>query len=169
MWSTSWLIPLSRWFPIVHFKLAARKKFAEVELCGGLVEITDFSFGWYIYSIKKITIPHSLRRICDHAFCDSLWCPVCLHDGIESIAGRERSIPLLHLRQLLNSTPHHCESRRHIEKTCKSMFSLEIPKVVKEIERGAFSSCLCQRNVAFPLSSHSHLPMLITLMTPYFL
>jgi hypothetical protein len=63
----------------------ARKKLAEVELCGGLVEIGDNSFGWCGHSITKINIPISLRRIRRDAFDSSLRCPIRLHDGIESI------------------------------------------------------------------------------------
>jgi hypothetical protein len=45
-----------------------RKKLAEVELCEGLVEIGERSFGWCNHSITNINIPNSLRRINDEAF-----------------------------------------------------------------------------------------------------
>ena len=62
-----------------------RQRLTEMELCEGLVEIGEHSFRWCNHSITKINIPTSLRRICDEAFVASLQCPICLHDGIESI------------------------------------------------------------------------------------
>jgi hypothetical protein len=52
------------------------KKLAEVELCEGLVEIGEWSFGWCDHSITKINTPYSLRRICDDAFISFLRCPI---------------------------------------------------------------------------------------------
>ena len=49
-----------------------RKKLAEVQLCEGLVEIGDRSFGWCNHSITKINIHNSLRRIRDASFYASL-------------------------------------------------------------------------------------------------
>jgi hypothetical protein len=69
--------------PFSAFK--ARKKLTEVELCEGLVEIGEDSFGWCNHSITNINIPNSLRRIKDWAFFRSLRTPISLHDGIESI------------------------------------------------------------------------------------
>jgi hypothetical protein len=69
--------------PIEAFE--KRKKLAEVELCEGLVEIGARSFGGCGYSITKINIPNSLRRINNYAFSYSLRTPIRLHDGIESI------------------------------------------------------------------------------------
>jgi hypothetical protein len=57
----------------------------EVELCEGLVEIGDNSFGGCEHSIRKINIPNSLRRILHRAFHCSLRTPIRLHDGIESV------------------------------------------------------------------------------------
>jgi hypothetical protein len=63
----------------------SRTKLAEVELCEGLVEIGEDSFGCCHHSITNINIPNSLRRISDGAFLRSLHCPIRLHDYIESI------------------------------------------------------------------------------------
>ena len=62
-----------------------RTKLTKVELCEGLVDVGERSFRWCNQSITKITIPNSLRRICDFSFTYSLRTPICLHDGIESI------------------------------------------------------------------------------------
>jgi hypothetical protein len=64
-----------------------RKKLTDVELCEGLIEIGERSFEYCDHSITKINIPTSLRRINVGAFQYSLRCPICLHDGIESIGG----------------------------------------------------------------------------------
>jgi hypothetical protein len=124
-----------------------RKKLAEVELCEGLVEIGERSFGSCLHSITKINIPISLRRICNDAFWISLRCPIRLHDGIESI-GKEafaacnftnfRVPPLITVisnRMLWN---------------CKSLFSVELFKNISEIKVSAFEYCYCLRNLAFP-------------------
>jgi len=44
-----------------------RTKLAEVELCEGLVEIGEDSFSSCCHSITNISIPSTLRRICDAA------------------------------------------------------------------------------------------------------
>jgi hypothetical protein len=70
----------------IHAKaFIGRKKLTEVELCEGVVEIGERSFAYCDHSITKISIPNSLRRICDYALYRSLRTPICLHDGIESI------------------------------------------------------------------------------------
>ena len=65
--------------------LRERKKLTEVELCEGLVEIGEWSFGYCNHSITNINIPNTVRRIKDCAFGGSLRTPIRLHDGIESI------------------------------------------------------------------------------------
>ena len=49
-----------------------RRSLAEVELCEGLVEIGDDSFGNCDHSITRIIIPTSLKRIGGCAFWNSL-------------------------------------------------------------------------------------------------
>jgi hypothetical protein len=62
-----------------------RRMLTEVELCEGLVEIGEWSFGGCDQSISHIVIPNSLRRIFNSAFYRSLRASIRLHDGIESI------------------------------------------------------------------------------------
>jgi hypothetical protein len=122
-----------------------RNKLTEVELCEGLVEIGEWSFKWCGYSITKIDIPNSLKRICGYAFSCSLRCLDRIHDGIESIgeAAFEGCIftnfrvpsPVIPERILIH---------------CRSLFSLELSEDVTEIGSGTFSYCYCLRNVAFP-------------------
>jgi hypothetical protein len=124
-----------------------RKKLAEVELCEGLVEIGAQSFDDCELSITKINIPTSLRRIGDDAFISSLQTPICLHDDIESIGDGAfsgciftnfRVPPLI---TVISENMLYC---------CKSLFSLELSKNVRQIGTHAFSYCCCLRNVAFP-------------------
>ena len=122
-----------------------RNKLIEVELCEGIVEIGLQSFGWC--NITKINIPTSLRRIDVRAFQASLRTPILLHDGIESIGEfafafciftNFRVPPLITV--ILNCMLYEC----------KSIFSVEMPKNVTEINNGAFMSCYCLQNVAIP-------------------
>ena len=132
---------------ILDFAFYARKKLAEVELCEGLVEIGNSSFGWCYLSIMKINIPNSLRRINDWAFSYSLRCPIRLHDGIESI-GREAFgnciFTNFRIPPLITVIPNFMLIG------CKSTFSLELPETVIEIGNGALQDTYCLRNVAFP-------------------
>jgi hypothetical protein len=74
------------WFVLHHIipdnAFNERRELAEVELCEGLVEIRGSDCN---YSIKKINIPATLRRIKDWAFLASFGTPIRLTDGIESI------------------------------------------------------------------------------------
>ena len=63
----------------------ANRTITEVELCEGLVEIGDGSFGWCGNSITKINIPNSLRRIIDDAFSFSLRCPIRLQMELKAL------------------------------------------------------------------------------------
>ena len=124
-----------------------RKKLTEVELCEGLVEIGERSFGDCDQSIKIINIPNSLRRINDCAFNGSLRCPIRLHDGIESIGARAFAYCIFtnfRVPPLITVIPF---GMLH---WCKSMFSLELPEDLREILDYAFFCCYCLRNVAFP-------------------
>jgi hypothetical protein len=120
---------------------------AEVELCEGLVEIGDSSFNDCDRSITKINIPNSLRRIGDCAFVSSLRTPIRVHDGIESI-GRIAFAGCIftnfRVPPLITVIP------KSMLMNCKSMFSLELSKIVTEIEEYALLNCHCLRNVAFP-------------------
>jgi hypothetical protein len=124
-----------------------RTKLAEVELCEGLMEIGTSSFGSCDHSITKINIPVSLRRINDYAFFRSLGAPIRLHDGIESIgqcAFDSCIFTNFRVPPLITVIP---ECMLH---TCISMFSLELPDNIREIENHAFYYCYCLRNVAIP-------------------
>jgi hypothetical protein len=124
-----------------------RKKLAEVELCEGVVEIGEFSFCGCDYSIRKINIPNSLKRILGDAFTCSLRCLVRLHDGIESI-GEEAFANCIFTN--FRFPPLITVIPERMLWNCKSLFSLELSEVVTEIGSGAFSYCNCLRNVAFP-------------------
>jgi hypothetical protein len=123
------------------------KKLAEVELCEGLVEIGDRSFGWCYQSIAKINFPNSLRRINDYAFSFSLQTPIRLHDDIESIGrGAFATCIFTNFRvpPLITVIPDAMLN------SCRSMFSLELPTNISEIENYVFDHCYCLRNVAIP-------------------
>jgi hypothetical protein len=124
-----------------------RNKLAEVELCEGLEEIGDRSFGGCGHSIKKINIPNSLRRIKDHAFSRSLRTPISLHDGIESIGQYAFASCIFNNFRV---PPLITIISREMLFNCKSTVSVEIPHNVTEIKNDAFSFCNCLRNVAFP-------------------
>jgi hypothetical protein len=125
----------------------SRNKLSEVELCEGLIEIGEASFGWCGNSIMKINIPASLRRICNNAFLYSLQTPICLHDDIETIGrGAFSSCIFTNFRipPLITVIP------QHMLFNCRPMFTLELPESVTEIGYEAFGRCYCLRNVAFP-------------------
>jgi hypothetical protein len=124
-----------------------RKKLTEVELCEGVVEIGEKSFSCCDHSITRINIPNSLRRIKDYAFSHSLRCPIRLHDDIESIGKYSFSSCIftnLRVPPLITVIPDR------MLLGCRSMFSLELPKNVMEINGWTFYFCYCLRNVAFP-------------------
>jgi hypothetical protein len=124
-----------------------RKKLTEVELCEGLVEIGEQSFGCCDHSITKINIPNSLRWIRDCAFRHSLRCSIRLHDGIESIeysAFAHSIFTNFRVPSLITVIPEYMLFN------CRSMLSLEFPTNISEIKNGAFGDCICLRNVAFP-------------------
>jgi hypothetical protein len=125
-----------------------RKKLAEVELCEGVVEIGEWSFGRsdHSISITKINIANSLRRICDYAFWCSLRCPIRLHDGIESIG---RSAFAFCIFTNFRVPPLITVIPNDLLRGCRSMFSLEIPHNATEIHDYAFCNCYCLRNLAF--------------------
>jgi hypothetical protein len=118
-----------------------------VELCEGLVEIGEESFGWCDHSITNINIPNSLRRICDDAFISSLQTPICLHNGIESI-GKNAFGGCIFTN--FRVPPLITEIPRDMIRGCISIFSLELPSIITRINGGAFYHCFCLRNVAFP-------------------
>jgi hypothetical protein len=120
---------------------------AEVELCEGLVEIGYFSFVDCQHSITKINIPNSLRRIDKWAFASSLKTPIRLHDGIESIGGGAFARCIF---TNFRVPPRIAVIPEFMLSNCRSMFSLELPKDVTEINEGAFYYCYCLRNAAFP-------------------
>jgi hypothetical protein len=129
------------------FAFDQRKKLAEVELCEGLVEIGEHSFGWCDQSITKINIPASLRRINDEAFNHSIRTPIRLHDGLESIgeyAFANCIFTNFRVPSLITVIP------KRILCNCRSTFSLELPHNVTFIDHHAFTDCYCLRNVAFP-------------------
>jgi hypothetical protein len=120
---------------------------AEVELCEGLVEIGEWSFGGCDHSITKINIPISIRRINDYAFYNSLRIPIRLHDGIESIgehAFARCNFTNFRVPPLITRIPIG------MLMWCKSTFSVEISEDVTEIVSSAFRFCHCLRNVAIP-------------------
>ena len=124
-----------------------RKKLTEVELCEGVVEIGNNSFMYCERSITNINIPNSLRRIRDRAFYCSLRCPIRLHDDIESIgtyAFAECIFTNFRVPPLITVIP------RSMLRGCRSIFSIELPYNVSEIEKYAFQNCYCLRNVAIP-------------------
>jgi hypothetical protein len=140
-----WVDPTVTSIPACAF--CQRMKLTEVELCEGLVEIGECSFGYCYRSITNIIIPTSLRRIDDFAFQKSLRCPIRLHDGIESIgeyAFCECIFTNFRVPPLITEIPA-C-----ILRGCKSLFSVEIPHNVMEIGHQALAYCYCLRNVAFP-------------------
>ena len=124
-----------------------RKGLVEMELCEGLVEIGLHSFANCLHSITNINIPNTLKRINDRAFHFSLRTPIRLHDGIERIgmyAFAGCIFTNFRIPPLITVIPEYV---LHI---CRSMFSVEIPDNVTEINEGAFNSCYCLRNIAFP-------------------
>ena len=124
-----------------------RKKLTEVELSEGLVEIGEWSFAKCDYSITKINIPTSLRRIGTGAFYRSLRCPIRLDDGIESIgAAAFLSCIFANFR----IPPLITVIFGYLLSNCKSMFSLELPENVTEIGKESFGDCKSLRNVAIP-------------------
>jgi hypothetical protein len=132
---------------IPQYAFYRRKKLTEVELCEGLVEIGDRSFGWYNHSITKINIPNSLRRIKDYAFIASLRTTIRLHDGIESIGDDAFcgcNFTNFRVPPLITVIPVE------VLCNCKALFSLELPKNVTEIGNCAFTYSYCLRNVAIP-------------------
>jgi hypothetical protein len=132
---------------IPAYEFSHRKQLIEVELCEGLIEIGEHSFGDCDHSITKFIIPNSLRRIKEGAFIHSLRCPICLHDGIESIgnwAFHDCIFTNFRVPSLIDVIP------LGMLKLCKSTFSIEIPLTVTEIVNHAFYNCFCLRNVAFP-------------------
>jgi hypothetical protein len=138
--------------PISSFE--ERKKLAEVELCEGLVEIRGYSFAYCYHSITKINIPISLRRINHCAFHSSLRTPIRLHDGIESIEAYAFCGCIFtnyRVPPLITVIPNG------ILYKCTTMFSLELPHSVTEINEGAFYQCFCLRNVAFPPNADVHI------------
>jgi hypothetical protein len=121
-----------------------------MELCEGLVEIREYSFGYCDHSITKINNPASLRRIGDRAIAGSLRCLIRLQDGIESIGeGAFASCIFTNFRV----PPLITAIAEFMLINCRSIFSLELPHNVTEIGYGAFSYCYCLRNVAFPLNA----------------
>jgi hypothetical protein len=118
-----------------------------VELCEGLVEIGDSSFGWCDHLITKIIIPNSLRRIRELAFNNSLRTPIRLCNGIESIgrgAFAQCIFTNFRVPPLITVIPDH------MLYNCKSIFSIELPYHLTEINNQALGGCYCLRNVAFP-------------------
>jgi hypothetical protein len=129
---------------------SGRRELAEVELCEGVVEIGEQSFGYCDRSIRKINIPNSIRRIKDCAFGGSLRCPIRLHDGIESIGeGSFSSCIFTNFRvpPLITVIPN-C-----MFQACRAMFSLELSENMREIRNYAFYYCRCLRNVAIPTNA----------------
>jgi hypothetical protein len=118
----------------------------EVELCEGLVEIGERSFGYCCHSITYVNIPTSLRRIGDHAFRRSLRTPICLHDGIESIGEYAFAFCIFTNFRI---PPLITVISERMLIWCTTMFSVEIPHNVTEIGSNAFAYCNCLRNVAF--------------------
>jgi hypothetical protein len=132
---------------IPAFAFDGRKKLAEVELCEGLVEIGEKSFGSCDHSITRINIPSMLRRICNQAFYNSLQTLIRLHDELESIGKYSiahctftnfRVPPLI----TLIAEGMICN--------CRPVFSVKIPENVRDIGYCAFYNCYCLRNVAIP-------------------
>jgi hypothetical protein len=131
--------------PVVAFEKCT--ELTKVELCEGLVEIGERSFGGCGYSITKINIPTSLRTIGVLAFSHSLRTPIRLHDGIESIGAAafcDCIFTNFRVPPLITVIPVYMLS------DSKSMFSLELTEDMTEIGGEAFSHCYSLRNVAIP-------------------
>jgi hypothetical protein len=108
-----------------------RKKLAEVELCEGVVEIGESSFGFCDHSIMKINIPTSLKRVGDDAFRGSLQTHIRLHDGIERIGSGAFSgciFTNFRVPPLITVIP------QDMLNSCKVLFSLEISDNTREIK-----------------------------------
>ena len=115
---------------IPDFAFIQRKKLVEAELCEGLVEIGEDSFSSCCHSITNISIPSTLRRICDAAFSHSLRTTIHLNDGIESIGEGSFSHCIFtnfRVPPLITVIPEY------MFMGCKSTFSLELPEIVTEI------------------------------------
>jgi hypothetical protein len=124
-----------------------RRNLTEVELSEGIVELGEGTFAYCGHSITKIKIPNSLRRICDDALLESLRTPIRLHDDIESIgecAFNGCIFTNFRAPPLITVIPKSMLAR------CKSMFSVELPESLMEVENYAFNVCYCIRNIAFP-------------------
>jgi hypothetical protein len=142
-----WVDPSVTSIPARAFDV--RTKLTKVELCEGVLEIGEWSFGGCDHAITEINMPTSLRRIGDDAFYESLRCPIRLHDGIESI-GRWAFAGCIftnfRVPPLVTVIPDH------MLYNCKALFSLEISDNTREIKDAALA-CRCLRNVAFPANA----------------
>jgi hypothetical protein len=89
-----------------------------------------------------------ISRINDFAFDSSLRIPIRLHDGIESI-GRGAFLSCIFTNFRIPSPLITVISHRILFNS-KTIFSLELPENVREIQNYAFDHCHCLQNVAFP-------------------
>ena len=81
------------------------------------------------------------------SFYHSLRTPIRLYDGIGSIGEYAFSSCIFtnfRVPSLITVISQHMLAQ------CKSLFSLELSEIVTEIQKYAFYSCYCLRNVAFP-------------------
>ena len=115
-----------------------------VELPEGLLEIGDSAF-YGCDKLKDLNIPSTVKRIGSSAFYYSIADHFSLPNGIESI-GQSAFEDSHHVKfrvpPLITTIP------RKMLLECRSMFSIELPEDVTEIEESALHNCISLRNVA---------------------
>ena len=115
-----------------------------VHLPEGVVEIRDEAF-YGCDKLKDLTMPSTLKKIGSSAFYYSFADYFRLPDGIESIgqsAFEASHFVKFRMPPLITTIP------RKMLLDCESVFSIELPENVTQIEEDAFASCTTLRNIA---------------------
>jgi len=115
-----------------------------VQLPEGLVEIRDEAF-FGCDKLKDLNMPSTLKMIGSSAFYYSVADYFSLPDGIESIgqnAFESSQLVKFRMPPLITTVP------RQMLLDCRSMFSLELPENVTQIEEDAFTNTASLRNIA---------------------
>jgi len=115
-----------------------------VELPEGLLEIGDSAF-YGCDKLEDLNIPSTVKRIGSSAFYYSIADHFSLPNGIESIgqsAFKDSHHVKFRVPPLITTIP------RKMLLECRSMFSIELPEDVTEIEESALHNCISLRNVA---------------------